>query len=225
MKNKIKTILRLLLCALVFSALMSACGGESETDDKGATESENNGTSENGDPAPAATADEPTPEPAASEPEREKGTSFAVNCGGDEADGLLADQVYLFDWGYTDGNATAVEDTISNDLGFPTGLQSVRYGEDFSYIFELQNGDYLITLYYSENWSVNPYDRIFDITVNGKTELEAFATWPEGVEKFTGYKIEIPATVTGELIQIDFRYNEETSDKNSMINVLTVEKK
>ncbi|MCL2813349.1 MAG: malectin [Oscillospiraceae bacterium] len=234
MKSKMKIILSLLLCALLFTAALSACGDEKSASDNDA--GENNEINNNGDskPEPESTpVPETKPEPeTTAEPEIPDITfdangRFAVNCGSEEAvEGLHADQEYFrTSWGYTDGLETGVSDEIANDFGFPTGLQSVRYGTWFNYTFKVPNGDYLITLYYAENWSANRYDRIFDVTVNGSLAIEAFASWPDGIEKNTGHFVEIPVTVSDGFIKIDFDYNEDTQDTNSMVNVLVIDKK
>lgn len=148
-----------------------------------------------------------------------------VNCGGSAVDGLSADQAYTSgSWGYVGGYTTSTTSTITNNYGYPTGLQSVRYGTSFDYKFDVLNGTYNIKLYFAECWDTQAGRRPMDISINGTVVLSNFDPWTDagaankGVEKvFTGI-----SAGTGQ-IDIHFAYHTNAYDTNAMVGVIVVE--
>ena len=219
MFKKLRIILAIALVLFLVLGI-AACGDKD--DEKGDdTPAGDNGENPAGDDEGEG---EGEPEEAKPEP-----VLIKVNCGGEEADGLSADQEYSEGggWGYVgETNATAVEDEIINDFGFPEALKCTRYlNEPFAYWFDVPNGDYTVKMYFAENWSGKEGDRLAEYTLNGNLVLTGFNAWEAAGGRNTGVEKVFDVTVTDGRIVLDIVYSEETSDKNAIISVLIVESK
>jgi hypothetical protein len=144
-----------------------------------------------------------------------------VNCGGSGADGLAADQAYTTgSWGYTAGSVYAPTDSVTNNYGYPTGMQSQRYAKNFSYKFDVPNGNFTIKLYFAERFYTSTGKRVFNVDIEGVRKLTnldvyAVAGHDTGLERvYTGI------AVTDGVLQIDFA---DTINDNAIVNVIVVE--
>ncbi|GAB3023465.1 endo-1,4-beta-xylanase [Natronobiforma cellulositropha] len=93
----------------------------------------------------------------------------AVNAGGEgheSADGVT----YVADEGYSTGSTYATSDPITgtdDDILY----QSERYGEAFSYEFDLEPGTYDVQLHFAEIFHEADGERVFDVLVDGATAI------------------------------------------------------
>ena len=105
-----------------------------------------------------------------------------VNVGGDEyVDGIgrrwLADRPYSFGkWGYITHTYTDVLSTSQKIQG--TGdsqlYQSQRFGQSFSYIFNIPNGKYKVTLHFAETLMDTGGVEFFNVYIQGKPVLTSY---------------------------------------------------
>jgi hypothetical protein len=89
-------------------------------------------------------------------------------------------------------------------------FQSFRYGrQDLKYFFPVANGEYLVELYFNEPWYGRGGGmdctgwRIFDVAINGKTEIKDLDLWKKpGLNRVV--RISIPTKVTSGRLIIEF---------------------
>ncbi len=107
-----------------------------------------------------------------------------VDCGSDtnHLDGTgqlwLADREYTAGgWGYygagTDTWATG-EDIVVSTPGTARLYQTVRFGNTFSYQFEVPDGEYVVELHFAEIYHGKAGQRVFDVILEGETVLDDF---------------------------------------------------
>jgi len=101
-----------------------------------------------------------------------------INAGGNgytDADGnqWSADQYYSSgNWGYIGGRSYKRSDPIDNTDDDPL-YQSERYG-NFSYQFDVPNGQYDVVLHFAETYWQNARNRIFDVQIEGAPVLNDY---------------------------------------------------
>ncbi len=149
-----------------------------------------------------------TPPPAAT------GTvAFAANAGGKQytASGNV---IYQADSRYSGGWVSTTTTTVSGTAD-PTLYKSTRYG-NFSYRIPLANGNYNLTLKFSETYFTSKGQRIFDVLVGGKvvlSRLDIFAL--AGAKK--AYDVTIPVSVTNGTLSIQFRSVKDYAKVNAIL--------
>jgi hypothetical protein len=101
-----------------------------------------------------------------------------VNAGGSnysdgEGNRWSADQSYAPGrWGYTSGKTYRTSATIANTTD-DVLYQTERYG-NFSYKFDVANGEYDVTLYFTEIYHTAAGRRLFDVRIEGDLVLDNF---------------------------------------------------
>ncbi len=111
----------------------------------------------------------PTPTPVVS-------STWRVNAGGPQ----YADSqgnVWSADENYTGGTAAVTNSTITGALpgaGDQSLYQTQRYGNPFSYVFNVPAGSYQVTLKFAETYWTAVGQRVFNVSINGNTVLNNF---------------------------------------------------
>ena len=105
------------------------------------------------------------------------------------------------DTGFTGGGTFVTSNSISGTSD-PTLYRTERYG-NFSYNFDLENGDYLVTLKFAEIYWTSAGQRVFDVAINGQMALDNFDILSETSARTALDKV-LPATVTNGTLNISF---------------------
>ncbi|MBD3287266.1 hypothetical protein GF337_00545, partial [candidate division KSB1 bacterium] len=139
-------------------------------------------------------------------------SEWRVNAGGvqyeDSNSNLFEkDQVYTEgSWGYVNGNDWHKYDEISN-TDDDVLYQTERYGMS-EYRFDLEDGDYLITLHFAEIYYFSTNKRVFSIDVEGKSlfdQLDIYSeTGHDNAIKYTFSTQDYGATVRDGQLNISF---------------------
>ena len=128
------------------------------------------------------------------------GVVFAMNCGGSQyVDG--AGVVYREDQYYSGGSSASTPAGITGTED-DSLYRTERFG-NFSYAIPLANGDYQVSLKFTEFYWSAPGRRIFDVWLQGTkvlSQLDIFAL----VGKDRAYDVSLPATVTDGKLYIGF---------------------
>ncbi len=100
-------------------------------------------------------------------------TVIRINAGGEKYTDRNGN-VWSADFGYNTGHKTASSVSISktdDDSLFQTQRWDDAMGNELSYSVNVPNGDYIVNLYFAENFSkvFYPNGRLFDILLEGKT--------------------------------------------------------
>jgi hypothetical protein len=99
--------------------------------------------------------------------------ALRINAGGGEYTDGNGD-VWSADSGFNTGNISSTTSAIggtSNDVLFQTQRWDDKAGEELKYSFDVPDGDYVVNLYFAENYSGASYSggRQFDILLEGST--------------------------------------------------------
>ncbi len=103
-------------------------------------------------------------------------STWRVNAGGPQYTDSLG-QVWAADENFTGGTAAVTTSAITGALpgtADQTLYQSQRYGNPFSYTFNVPAGSYQVTLKFSETYWTAVGQRIFNTAINGVTVLTNF---------------------------------------------------
>ena len=136
----------------------------------------------------------------ASRPASPEEVIFAVNCGGQEytdQSGIVYQADTLFSGGRRRATTKAIEGTEDDVL-----YQSGRVG-NFSYSIPISNGNYMVTLKFAENFYNATGKHIFDVQIEGieaVSDLDLFTQ----VGRNRAYDVTMPASVTDDILNIDF---------------------
>ncbi len=119
----------------------------------------------------------PTPPPLPASP------TWRINAGGGgftDSDGLAWSADAGFEAGETVGTGRPIAGTREEAL-----YQTERWGPDFTYRLPVPPGRYRVTLKFAETYVKGPGQRVFDLFINGKKELENFDIFKEagGMDK------------------------------------------
>jgi beta-glucanase (GH16 family) len=129
---------------------------------------------------------------------------WAINAGGDAftaVDGIA----YLADEGFTDGGTRQISGDIKATHN-PTLYKSERWGEQFSYAYELANGRYHVTLRFAETVFDSVGQRKFSVLVEGEEQLTELDVRGAAGSASTVYDVTIPnIDVTDGEINIEFQ--------------------
>jgi beta-glucanase (GH16 family) len=111
----------------------------------------------------------PTPTPVVS-------STWRVNAGSSQYTDSQGN-VWSADENYTGGTAAVTTSPIAGALpgaGDQTLYQSQRWGNPFSYVFNVPAGSYQVTLKFAETYWTAAGDRVFNVSINGNTVLTNF---------------------------------------------------
>ncbi len=137
----------------------------------------------------------------------------AINCGGNaylSVDGIS----YEADAAYTGGSTITRANTISGTTD-DTLYQSERYGA-FTYALPLVNGDYTVTLLFSETyWTANGA-RVFDSLLEGQIVINNLDIHQQ-VGANAAYSVAVPVTLTDGVLNLSFS---ATADKAKLSAIL-----
>lgn len=125
---------------------------------------------------------------------------FAVNSGGGSytaADGT----VFSADTDYTGGATYSTSAAISGTPNI-TLYQTVRWG-NFSYNIPLANGNYYVTLEFSEIYFNSAGQRVFNVYMQGKEVISNLDIYAE-VGANAAYDVTVPVSVTNGTLNINF---------------------
>jgi Malectin domain/Bacterial TSP3 repeat len=126
---------------------------------------------------------------------------LAVNAGGPQYDNA-ADEVYDADADFSGGETytttAAIAGTQDDRL-----YQSERYG-NFSYNVPMENGDYEVTLKFAEIYFANVGQRVFNVSLEGKTVISKLDLVAKVGPK-TAYDVVVPVTVSDGVLNIGFQ--------------------
>jgi hypothetical protein len=117
-------------------------------------------------PRPAALSPRPTPVPL---PAREV---WRVRAGGDAMKDSSGNE-WLLDQAFSGGETAFTGRPIEAPKD-PDLFKSERWGSDFSYVFPVPSGEYLVRLRFAETYLKKPGERVFDVLINGKKVLKGF---------------------------------------------------
>jgi hypothetical protein len=140
---------------------------------------------------------------------------FALNAGGPnyvDAKGIVynADTLYL--GGRTSKSSAAISGTADDTL-----YQTERYG-DFSYSIPMPNGEYLVTLKFSETFFSAAGKRSFDIVVEGDEVISNLDLFVES-GSYTAYDLLVPTSVHDGILNIVFH----SDVNNAKVSAIVVE--
>jgi hypothetical protein len=107
---------------------------------------------------------------------------FLVNCGSDQvytgvSGGIWsADQAYASpNWGYVGTTATFGTEQEIGNTSDPELYRQQRFAYgSFGYQFDVPDGDYQVTLHFSELWWAAPGKRSFDVSIEGRIVLDDY---------------------------------------------------
>ncbi len=137
---------------------------------------------------------------------------LSVNAGGKESFTNDFGETFEADKYFTDGIVhTWFEDQEIMNTPQREIFVTERYGEEFSYDFDVENGKYIVELHFSENrWDGGAFRR-FHIDIEGQTVEEALDIWKEanalnstGTGKFFAINKEYQTTVVDGQLNIRF---------------------
>ena len=107
-------------------------------------------------------------------------------------------------WGYS-GTSTgtyvttsAIANTVDDTL-----YQSERYNM-VNYRFTVPNGDYKVTLKFSENWMTAAKQRLFDVRLEGVTVMSSFDIFQAAGGRFIAVDRSFTVTVSDGLLNVGF---------------------
>ncbi|MCI0514859.1 T9SS type A sorting domain-containing protein, partial [candidate division KSB1 bacterium] len=131
-----------------------------------------------------------------------------INCGSTTAytdgSGLVwdKDQEYTIgNWGYSGGATYSVYDPITNTMDYKL-FQSERWGS-MSYLFDVSNGQYQVTLYFAEIYFTQSAKRVFDVEIEGQSVLNRYDIFAEVGHDVATQK-QFTVTVADNQLNLDF---------------------
>jgi poly(hydroxyalkanoate) depolymerase family esterase len=139
---------------------------------------------------------------------------FAVNCGGaayTSSDGTE----YEADRGYAGGSAYDNGASVTGTSD-PTLYSTERYG-DSAYSIPVPNGDFLVSLYFAENYHTSAGSRVFNVLLEGTEIISNLDIYGEAGAN-TAYVTENSVTVSDGEINIEFA----TVTENALINAIKI---
>lgn len=154
--------------------------------------------------------------------------TFNISCSDIyETDGLQPDQPYTpGGWGYTTSSTyiTNTARTVINDQGYPNALKTARWAEGIlDYLFDVDNGDYTVKLYFAENWEPSHGLRPMDININGLTVISNFDIADYAGGSNIGIEKIFSVSVNQGQLDISFVASEGAADPHPTVGVIIVE--
>ena len=133
-----------------------------------------------------------------------------VNCAGAAYSGpggsFSADQAYSAgSWGYLSAPATTVGTSAGPISGTsdPSLYLDERYGTEVHYRFTVANGPATVTLRFAETYFTSPGQRVFNVGINGVTELNNLDLFAAAGGKNVAKDYTFSTTVSGGLLNVD----------------------
>jgi uncharacterized protein YkwD len=111
--------------------------------------------------------------------------------------------VWSADSSYSGGNPWSTSQNIANTAS-PALYQSCRYGDGFSYQFNVANGSFNVLLKFAEVSRTAAGQRIFSVVINGTTVLTNFDIFAAAGGPLIAIDRSFPVTVTNGQITIQF---------------------
>ncbi len=147
--------------------------------------------------------------------------SYAVGTS-ESVTNIVGDQLYFNDsWGYTAGRTWPVDTPVSNNYGYAQAMKSQRIGTNFTYKFDLPNGQYNIKLYFSENFHNESGKRVFDVITEGNIVQENYDPFQYTGGKLIGQEGIYEVEVKDNQLEIEFVAKVDTA----VVNVIKIESK
>lgn len=135
-------------------------------------------------------------------------SAFRINAGGTDfttGGGVTydADKAYSSGgFGYSGGSSSSTSADIvgtSDDALY----QAYREGDGFSYLFDLDNGDYNVTCYFTEPRAGVVGKRVFDVSAEGSVVIDNLDIYAE-VGKITAHSVAFPVSVSDGQLELSF---------------------
>ena len=152
----------------------------------------------------------PTPTPVVS-------STWRVNAGGPQYTDSQGN-VWSADTNYSGGTVGTNTNTTTGTPD-PTLYQTERYGNPFTYTFNVPPGSYQVTLKLSENYWTAAGDRIFDVSINGTQVLTNLDLYSEVGESKADDKVFNNIQPSGGTITIQFG---PASVDNANVNAIQI---
>ncbi|MCA9922765.1 MAG: choice-of-anchor D domain-containing protein, partial [Anaerolineales bacterium] len=139
-------------------------------------------------------------------------SAWHINAGGADytagnGDVFVADKAYVAgDFGYT-GNKRdfSFTNAIANTDDDPI-YQDVASNKNFSYLFDVPNGDYNVTLYFMEPWQDAVGERVFDVSMEGAVVLDNYDIYAAAGARYTAVTETIAINVSDGTLNINFDF-------------------
>ena len=141
-------------------------------------------------------------------------TSYAINCGGGAYEASDGTQ-FTKDMNFSGGNTYSTGSSISG-TDDPALYQTERYG-NLVYSFDLNNGDYILTLMFAEIYADNPGARLFNVLIDDEMLVDSLDLYSE-VGKNAAYNKTFSVYVTDGGIDIEL----QTLKDNAKISALKI---
>jgi hypothetical protein len=112
--------------------------------------------------------------------------------------------VWAADYGYSGTSSTF---STSNPIGGTTSdalYQDERWGQNFEYSFPVPNGNYKVTLKFSENFFSNAGARVFNVVINNQPVLTNFDIFAQAGAEYQALDESFSIPVSNGLITIQF---------------------
>ncbi len=139
----------------------------------------------------------------------------------------LADRPYSFGrWGYITFTYTDVLYTSEKIAGtLDSALhQSQRFGQSFTYRFDVPNGKYQITLHFAETLMVMGGMEFFDVRIQGKPVLTSYNIFNEAGGRNKAVKRTFTCNVTRKQLSIDFKGLTEPQQEAAKISAIEIQR-
>jgi hypothetical protein len=125
-----------------------------------------------------------------------------INCGGpDYTDGQ--GRLWSADRGFAGGFLWSTAQPVSGTTMSPV-LQTVRYGQSFSYTFDVAPGSRTVNLYFAEVSQTARGARAFNVSINGSPILTNFDVFAASGGPLKGIVKSFPVNAAGGTVQIQF---------------------
>ena len=139
----------------------------------------------------------------------------AINTGGSAVTtggtSYLADQ--FFSGGQTYSVTAPIDNTTDDAL-----YQDERFGSNFSYAIPLANGNYNVTLKFSENYFNAPGQRIFDVNAEGNLVIDNLDVWSAAGGENKALDVVVPVSVQDGTLNLQFL----SSVNNALIDAIRI---
>ena len=136
--------------------------------------------------------------------------AYRINAGGPaytNSNGYeyVADKAYSAgDFGYS-GNTRSFEFNADIADTDDDGIyQSVKTNANFSYLFDLDNGEYTVVLHFMEPWQDQAGERTFDVIIEGEVALDDYDIFAEAGGQYTAVSETYTVNVEDGQLNIDF---------------------
>jgi hypothetical protein len=112
--------------------------------------------------------------------------------------------VWAADYGYSGTSSTYSTSNPISGTTSPALYQDERWGQNFQYNFPVPNGNYTVTLKFSENFFSNAGARIFNVVINNQPVLTNFDIFAQAGGAYQALDESFSVPVSNGLITIQF---------------------